>query len=154
MSQGSPRKAASDNRLISALNGDIDRELRMAAQCVEWASTLAPAYLRLRRYLVRCAASAQANAIALAVEIVALGGAPPHGGERSSYRRGPAPSIEQCVADALRLVSHYQARLDLAERLGLARLREVFREIVSSKRSHLLHAGLVAAGAARPVQLS
>lgn len=140
--------------MIAALNSDIQSEIRMADECMRRASAIARPYGRFLRQIVRCAASSQSNATALAAEVIALGGHPPAGRPRWRETSWIAGSIEHSVAEAQRLLLHYKRRLAMAKRCGMPRLREVFRDIIATKRAHLEHAALVAAAAERPTQLS
>lgn len=141
--------------LIGALNADILYEVETADDCLQRAGS-APQQYRgcLQKRADRCTAAALRNAIALAAEVLLLGGTPPGPGPRRQSNRRAAESIEEYIAQARSAVMHYQRRLAMAERLELTRLREVFREIVVSKRRHLAHAGLVAAEGHRSRQLS
>jgi hypothetical protein len=141
--------------LIAALNADILYEAEMAEDCLQRADS-APQQYRgsIRNRADRCAAAALRNATALAAEVLWLGGIPPGPAPRRQFGRRAAESIEEYVIQARSAVTHYQHRLAMAERLGLARLREVFQEIVLSKRRHLAHAGLVAAEGPRSRQLN
>ena len=139
--------------LIAALNADILYEADMADDCLRRAGSAPQQYrLPIRNRADWCAAAAVRNATALAAEVLVLGGIPPDPHQRRSRRRA-AESIEEYVVHAQSAVTHYQSRLAMAERLGLARLREVFQEIVLAKRRHLAHAGMVAAEGIRPGQL-
>ncbi len=140
--------------VISALNTDVLREIYMAEECIWRADSVAQAHSRFRRQIALCAAAALSNAAALAAEMLSLGGVPPAGRPGPRVRTYDAASIEECLIQAQSLLAHYQKRLAMAERLGLSRLREVFREIVKSKRAHVLHAAVTAAAGARPRQLS
>lgn len=140
--------------LIHSLNTDILYEAGMADDCIQRAGSLAQPYYRLHRQIALCAASALENATKLAAEVLSLGGNPAIPALQQRGRtRGPK-SIEEYLAHARAALMHYQRRLAMAERFGLPRLREVFRGIVLSKARHLSHAGLVAAAAVRPRQLS
>jgi hypothetical protein len=140
--------------VIAALNRDIVREIRMADDCIQRAGSVAQPYSDFQRLIVRYAASAMSNATALAAEVLSLGGVPcaykprPRGGARATA------SIEEYLVQAQALLAHYQERLAMAERLGLLRLREVLVDIVTSKRSHVKDAAIVAAVGSRPRQLN
>jgi hypothetical protein len=141
--------------LIAALNADILQEVGMAEDCLQRAySAPQPYYTLIRRNVASCAAAALSNATALAAEVLSLGGFPPGAAALGPSRRPAAGSIEEYIILARSAVMHYQNRLVIAERLGLARLCEIFLEIILSKRRHLAHAGLVAAAGPRSRQLS
>jgi hypothetical protein len=140
--------------VIAALNRDILREIRMADDCIERASSVAQSYSDFQRLIVRYAASAMSNACALAAEVLSLGGVPCRYTPRPRGRTHATASIEEYLVQAQSLLAHYQERLAMAERLGLLRLREVLQEIVASKRSHVKDAAIVAAVGLRPRQLS
>jgi hypothetical protein len=140
--------------MISALNTDVLREISMADECLRRADSVAQAHSRFRRRIAGCAAAAMSNAAALAAEMLSLGGVPPACRSGPRVRTYDASSIEECLAQAQSLLAHYQRRLAMAEQLGLLRLREVFREIVETKRAHVLHAAVTAAAGARPRQLN
>jgi hypothetical protein len=140
--------------VISALNKDVMREICMADECIWRADCVAQPHSRFQRQIAQCAAAALCNAAALAAEVLSMGGVPPAARPRPRVRTYDAASIEEYLAQAQFLLAHYQKRLAMAERLGLLRLREVFRDIVKSKRAHVLHAALMAAAGTRPRQLS
>lgn len=129
-------------RLLRGLNGDIQREFQLADTCLRQVRCLqAEEYPVISRQVVVCAATALANATALAAEVLALGGIPtlPAAGERSD---SPPRMLRPCYRLGSReMLTHYRRRLRMAERLGLFRLCEVFRQIVRSKEHHLAHAG-------------
>ncbi|MFY9725869.1 MAG: hypothetical protein WB579_07660 [Bryobacteraceae bacterium] len=141
--------------LIAALNTDILYEIEMADDCL-WRVDSASQQHRasVRHRAEHCAAAAVRNATALAAEVLVLGGVPPGAGPQRRSNRLAAESIEEYVARAQLAVRHYQRRMAMAERLGLARLREVFQEVVRGKRRHLAHASLIAAAGLSPRQLS
>lgn len=127
----------------------------MADDCVRRASSAPQQYRALvRNRAEHCAAAALRNATALAAEVLLLGGMPPGTTLQRRSKRPAAESIEEYVAQARLALRHYQHRMAMAERLGLARLREIFQEVVLSKGRHLAHAGLIAAEGPRPRQLS
>jgi hypothetical protein len=140
--------------VISVLGADVLREIRMADECIWRADSVAQPHFRFRHQIALCAAAAMSNAAALAAEMLSLGGVPPARRPGPRPRTHDAASIEECLAKAQSLLAHYEKRLAMAERLGLLRLREVFRDIVKSKRVHVLHAAVMAAAGARPRQLS
>ena len=140
--------------VIAALNRDILREIRMADECIQQASSVAQPYAHFRRLIVRCAASAMSNASALAAEVLSLGGVPRAYTPRPRGRTRYTTSIEEYLVQAQSLLAHYQERLAMAEKFGLLRLREVLQEIIASKRGHMKHAVLVAAAAVRPRRLN
>ena len=140
--------------VISALRTDVLLEICMAEECIRRADSVAQPHLRFRHQIALCAAAAMSNAASLAAEMLSLGGVPPACRPGPRVRTYDAASIEECLAQAQSLLAHYQKRLAMAERLGLLRLREVFREIIASKRAHVLHAAVMAAAGARPRQLN
>jgi len=140
--------------VISALNTDVLLEIGMAEECIRRADSVAQPHSRLRRQIAACAAAALSNAATLAAEVLSLGGDPPAAGPRPRGSAYGAASIEECLVQAQSLLAHYQKRLAMAERLGLLRLREVFRDIIESKRAHVLHAAVMAAAGSHPRQLS
>lgn len=139
---------------IAALNRDILREIRMADECIQRAGSLAQPYVHFQNQIGHCAASALSNATALAAEVLSLGGIPRADAPRQWGKTPGVASIEEYLFQAQSLVAHYQKRLAMAERLGFLRLREVLRDILASKRSHLKHAVLIAAAGMRPRQLN
>jgi len=139
-----PYQNSAIGRVVALLNGDILREFHTADACVRQAACLAAKdYPVVRRQIAVCAAAALRNATALAAEIFALGGMPII--PRHPKRQGlPASkSIDLYPGTLRRMVTHYQRRLRMAERLGLFRLREVLGEIVATKEQHLAHIGLI-----------
>ncbi len=140
--------------VIAALNRDILLEVRMADECILRASSVAEPYARFQHLIANCAASAMSNATALAAEVLSLGGVPRAYTQRRRGRTRGTTSIEEYVVQAQSLLAHYQERLAMAEKFGLLRLREVLQDIISSKRSHMTHALLVAAAGVSPRQLS
>ncbi len=139
--------------VIAALNRDVRREVRIADDCIQRARSLAQPYSRFRQQIARCAASALSNASALAAEVRALGGVPPSSLRPRRGKTWRSISMEEYLVQAQTLLAHYQGRLAMADRFGLARLKEVFQDIVASKRSHLKHAALIAAAGMSPRQL-
>lgn len=127
----------------------------MADDCVRRAE-VAPQQYRgpIRNRTAQCAAASLRNATALAAEVLLLGGIPPGTMLQPQSRSLAAESIDEYIAQARAAVRHYQRRLAVAQGLGLARLGEVFQEIVLAKLHHLAHAGLVAAEGLRSGQLS
>jgi bacterioferritin (cytochrome b1) len=140
--------------VIAALNRDIMREIRMADDCIQRASSVAQPYSQFKSLIARYAASAMSNASALAAEVLSLGGVPRAYTPKPRARTQATASIEEYLVQAHLLVEHYQKRLAMAETLGLLRLREVLQGIVASKRLHVKHATIVAAVGSRPRQLS
>ena len=140
-----PNQNSAIGRVVALLNGDILREFHTADACVRQAACLAGKDQPLvRRQIAVCAAAALRNATALAAEVFALGGMPII--PRHPKRQGlPASkSIDDLYPGTLRkILTHYQRRLRMAERLGLFRLREVLGEIVATKEQHLAHIGLI-----------
>ena len=134
-------------RMVAVLNGDIQREIRMADSCIREAGYLQREYHPVvQRQMALCAAAALANATALAAEVLALGGVPlDPGGPLKAGGPNPPPARSNPVR-ARAMLKHYRSRLRMAERLGLLRLREVFQQIVTTKEWHLAHSGLVQAG--------
>jgi bacterioferritin (cytochrome b1) len=139
--------------VIAALNRDILREIRMADDCIQRASSLAQPYSQFQSLIARYAASAMSNASALAAEVLSLGGVPRVYAPKLRSSAQSTTSIEEYIVQAQSLLAHYQERLAMAEKLGLPRLREVLLDIVASKRSHVKNAAVVAAVGLRPKQL-
>jgi len=127
-------------RLVRRLNGDIQREFQFADTYLRQARFLSlEQYPVIYREIAVCAATALANATALAAEVLALGGIPalpaeenPQGTRTRRYRLG-----------SREILTHYRGRLRMAERLGLLRLCEVFQQIVRTKELHLAHTGFM-----------
>ena len=137
-----PLQERTAGRLVGLLNGDILRELHMADTCLRQAACLPLSeYPVVRGQVAVCAAIALRNATALAVEVLALGGRPPI--PRRLRRRPVSDAVGSYPGKARKILAHYRRRLHMAERLGLSRLREVFREIVTAKEHHLAHEGLI-----------
>lgn len=112
-------------QLIEALNGDIEREFRIADEHI--ARAMAAANLGRRSGRIdssACAAAAMRHATALAAEVLHLGGMPP------SYVPRETPRSRDGLARASELFHHYRERLRMANALGLLRLEEVLREII------------------------
>ncbi len=130
--------------LLTALNADIVQEVAAADHYLQLAGLVKRLqHPSIGHQIAVCAATAISNATALAAEVLVLGGAPPSPLPRA-VAQPPATSIEEHVLDARAELAHYQDRVDFAERLGLLRLRDVFQQIVQSKRRHLAHARLIA----------
>ena len=145
-----PWIGASYLSFLAALNADIVQEM-----------TAADHYLRLARFVEHlhkpsfchqiavCAATAMANATALAAEVMALGGTPPCSPLPKQIAMPAAISVDEHLIETRAELAHYRGRLIFARRLGLFRLQEVLREIVRSKRRHLAHARIIASAAQR-----
>jgi predicted Fe-Mo cluster-binding NifX family protein len=130
--------------LIRALNSDIVRENRMAAECMDWALKMAHfTGTLLRKQLLACAAAAMCNATVLASEVISLGGAPPQLAGGREFDKPPG-GADAAVATGRLLLRHYRNRIQMAEKLGMVRLREVFQEIARSKSRYLAHARVLA----------
>ncbi len=137
--------AASHASLLAALNADIVQEVTTADYYLQ----LAQFVKQLRnpsicRQIAACASTALSNATALAAEVIALGGAPLLSPLPKRTSLPAATSLEEHLLDARAELAHYRGRLAFARRLGLLRLQEVFRDIVLSKRRHLVHASVIA----------
>jgi len=115
--------------VIDALNEDIERELRIAGEHIARAMS-ANRFRKdtVQRYSSACAAAAMRHAVALAAEVLHLGGVPPP----FSSRDEPCPRDR--LARASDLFHHYRQRLSMANALGLPRLEEVLREIIQDLR--------------------
>jgi hypothetical protein len=116
--------------VIEALNEDIERELRIADEHIARAMS-ATSFRKdaVQRYSSACAAAAMRHAVALAAEVLHLGGVPPPFVPRDM----PCPSRDR-LARASDLFHHYRQRLSMANDLGLLRLEEVLREIIQDLR--------------------
>ena len=138
---------AVNRRLVRGLNGDIRREFELADACLHQARFLpAETYPVIYRQVAVCAATALANATALAAEVMALGGIPalPAGRRHDEI---PVPSRRYRLGSR-EMLAHYRRRLRMAEGLGFLRLREVFQQIVRTKELHLAHTGFMTGGLA------
>lgn len=134
-------------RMVEVLNRDILREIRTADTCIRQAGYLQREHYPLvQRQMALCAASALANATALAAEVLALGGVPVHAGTQSQKGSAHPSPLRSRPVRAQKMLEHYRNRLRMAERLGLLRLREVFQQIVDANEWHLARCGLVQAG--------
>ncbi|MFN7992429.1 MAG: hypothetical protein U0Q18_02445 [Bryobacteraceae bacterium] len=128
---------------IAALSSDMAREARAADRFVQLALQTGSRHCRpIRSQIALCAATALANATALAAEVNALGGIP------NPITPGERPD-EDLLAQARVEVNHYQRRWADASRHGLLRLQELFRAIVLTKRAHLAHTEWISAIASR-----
>ena len=115
--------------VIEALNEDIERELRIAGEHI--ARAMSAASFRkdaVQRYSSACAAAAMRHAVALAAEVLRLGGVPP------PFIPRDMPRSRDRLARASDLFHHYRQRLSMANDLGLLRLEEVLREIIQDLR--------------------
>lgn len=141
-----PDRSHGIERMVRVLNGDIRRELRVADVCLSRASHLPRDYYPVvHRQIAITAATALANATALAAEVLALGGIPAVPGP-AQRRRLSAKAIESWQAQARQMLARYRRRLRMAEGFGLFRLREVLEHIVGTKERFLAQSGLIQAG--------
>jgi hypothetical protein len=132
-------------RLLRVLNGDILREFHLAEACLHQASCLSEKhYPVVRRQIAMCAAAAMSNATALAGEVLGLGGIPVTPGCREEPPSSNA--ILTCAVSARAMLAHYKRQMRVAERAGLLRLREVLRQVASTKRQYLAHCDLITSG--------
>ena len=141
------RPEAVNRWLVRGLNGDIQREFELADACLHQARFLpVETYPVIYRQIAACAATALANATALAAEVMALGGVPAltAGGK---HGQSPAPSRRYRLGSR-EMLTHYRRRLRMAEGLGFPRLSEVFQQIVRTKELHLAHTGFMTGGLA------
>jgi hypothetical protein len=117
-------------QVIEALNEDIERELRIADEHIARAMS-ATSFRKdaLQRYSSACAAAAMRHAVALAAEVLHLGGVPP------PFTSRDVPCPRDRLARASDLFRHYRQRLRTANDLGLLRLEEVLREIIQDLRA-------------------
>ena len=130
--------------LAAMLNGDILREIRTADSCLRHATRLSREhYPVVASQIALCAAAAMANATALAAEVFALGAVPVVAGCRKVIAPSTSTSLLPSPAQLRVVMAHYRRRLHMAEKLGLLRLRDVFRQIVDSKERHLSQSGLI-----------
>ena len=128
------------HRFLTALCHDIERERCFAERLIRQAEAMAGEYPVVRGRMARCAAAALGNAVALAQEVICLGGDPP-----ALAAASPAKSLRrwECrgyLREAREALNHYRRRVEAAERLGMARLSEVFRTILITKQRHLAYA--------------
>ena len=115
--------------VIDALNEDIERELRIADEHIARAmSATSFRKAAVQRYSSACAAAAMRHAVALAAEVLNLGGVPP------PFIPRDVPCPRDRLARASDLFHHYRQRLSMANALGLPRLEEVLREIIQDLR--------------------
>ena len=116
-------------RLIEALNEDIDRELRIADEHIALGMRAAGVRQRaVQRHSSACAAAAMRRATALAAEVLQFGGVPPPSAP------GRRPRFGSRLVRATDRFHRYRQRLRMANRLGLLRLEEVLREIIQDLR--------------------
>lgn len=131
--------------VIEALIEDIERELRSADEHIARAMS-ATSFRKdaVRRYSSACAAAAMRHAVALAAEVLDLGGVPP------PFIPRDMPCPRDGLARASGLFHRYRQRLSMANDLGLLRLEEVLREIIQDLRA----CSRARSGMFRPIRIS
>lgn len=131
--------------VIEALNEDIERELSIAdAHIARAMSATGFRKAAVQRYSSACAAAAMRRAVALAAEVLHLGGVPP------PFLPRDMPCPRDRLARASGLFRHYRQRLSMANDLGLLRLEEVLREIIQDLRA----CSRARSGMFRPIRIS
>jgi hypothetical protein len=126
------KQTARIQKFLESVNRDIRRELWTASAFISQAEDLDDSPVRFvgAQYL-RIGAAAMCNATALAAEVLAVGGDPPMG---TKNRAVPRCTTRQQIRNVARASRHYLCRWRSAQRLGLFRLAEIFREITQNQQ--------------------